>query len=104
MKVDKNIFAKNSNWSFDKNVPKNFDKHISKSVPLYNETHWLCEQVSDYYIKEDSIVYDIGCSTGKLLNKIAIRHKLKKNTKYVGLDVVKKNDYICSKKIITTDR
>ena len=59
-------------------------------MPLYNETHWLCEQVSDYYIKEDSIVYDIGCSTGKLLNKIAIRHKLKKNTKYVGLDVVKK--------------
>ena len=40
MKVDKNIFAKNSNWSFDKNVPKNFDKHISKSVPLYNETHY----------------------------------------------------------------
>ena len=90
MKVDKNIFAKNSSWSFDKNVPKNFDRHISKSVPLYNETHWLCEQISDFYIKEDSTVYDIGCSTGKLLNKIAKRHKFKKKTKYIGLDVVKK--------------
>jgi tRNA (cmo5U34)-methyltransferase len=90
MKVDKNIFAKNSSWSFDKNVPKNFDKHIRKSVPLYNETHWLCEQISDFYIKDDSIVYDIGCSTGKLLNKIANRHKSKKKTKYIGLDVVKK--------------
>lgn len=90
MKVDKNIFAMNSSWSFDKNVPKNFDKHISKSVPLYNEIHWLCEQISDFYIKEDSIVYDIGCSTGKLLYKIAKRHKLKKKAKYIGLDVVKK--------------
>ena len=90
MKVDKNIFAKNSSWSFDNNIPKNFDKHICKSVPLYNEMHWLCEQVSDFYIKEDSTVYDIGCSTGSLLNKIATRHKLKKKNNYVGLDVVKK--------------
>ena len=78
MKVDKNIFAKNGSWSFDKNVPKNFDNHISKSVPLYNEMHWLCEQVSDFYIKDDSIIYDIGCSTGSLLHKLATRHKSKK--------------------------
>ncbi len=98
MKVDKNIFAKNSSWSFDKNVPKNFDKHISKSVPLYNETHWLCEQISDFYVKEDSTVYDIGCSTGKLLNKIAKRHKLKKKVRYIGLDVVKKMILYAQKK------
>ncbi len=90
MKVGKNIFAKNSSWSFDKNVPKNFDKHINKSVPLYNENHWLCEQISDFYIKEDSIVYDIGCSTGTLLKKISLRHKLKNKVKYFGLDIVKK--------------
>ena len=88
MKVDNKIFAKNSSWTFDKNIPKNFDKHIEKSVPLYREMHWLCEQISDFYIKEDSIVYDIGCSTGSLLSKIAARHKLKK-VKYFGLDVVK---------------
>ncbi len=90
MKVDKKIFAQNSSWSFDKNVPKNFDQHISKSVPLYHQMHWLCEQISDFYIKEDSVIYDIGSSTGSLLSKIASRHKLKKNTKYFGLDVVKK--------------
>mgnify|MGYP006155797945 CR=1 FL=1 len=90
MNIDKNIFAKNSSWSFDKNIPKNFDKHISKSVPLYNEMHWLCEQVSDFYIKDDSIIYDIGCSTGSLLFKLATRHKLKKKNKYIGIDVVKK--------------
>jgi len=98
MKVDKNIFAKNSSWSFDKNVPKNFDKHISKSVPMYNEMHWLCKQLSDYYVKNDSLIYDIGCSTGSLLLKIAERHKLKSKTKYIGLDVVKKMINFANKK------
>ena len=78
MKVDKNLFAKNSLWTFDKNVPKQFDSHISKSVPMYHQMHWLCEQLSDFYIKEDSKIYDIGCSTGTLLKKLADRHKFKK--------------------------
>ena len=40
--------------------------------------HWLCEQLSDFYVKEDSVIYDIGCSTGTLLKKIASRHKEKR--------------------------
>ena len=30
-----NIKTENANWSFKGSVPKNFDKHIVKSVPLY---------------------------------------------------------------------
>lgn len=90
MKVDKKISAKNSAWTFDNNVPKNFDKHISKSVPLYYQMQWLCEQISDFYIKEDSLVYDIGCSTGSLLNRVANRHNLKKKANFIGMDIVKK--------------
>ncbi len=90
MKVDKNLFAKNSSWSFDKNVPRKFDKHIYKSVPLYHQMHWLCEQLSDFYVKEDSVIYDIGCSTGTLLKKIASRHKEKRKAKYIGIDIIKK--------------
>ena len=33
-----NILAKDSSWSFGKNVPKKFTKHISKSA-LYLEGH-----------------------------------------------------------------
>ncbi len=62
----------------NKNVPKKFDKHIYKSVPLYHQMHWLCEQLSDFYVKEDSIIYDIGCSTGSLLKRLALRHKEKR--------------------------
>ncbi len=98
MKVDKNLFAENSSWTFDKNVPKHFDKHIEKSVPMYNQMHWLCEQISDFYIKKDSVVYDIGCSTGSLLLNLAKRHKLKNKVKYYGIDIVDKMISFAKKK------
>ena len=85
----KKIFADNSSWTFDKHVPMNFDYHIEKSVPLYNEFQWLGERLSDYYIKEDSLVYDIGCSTGSFLKKLAVRNRNKKKLKFYGIDIVK---------------
>jgi len=89
MKNKNTIFAQNSSWTFSKNVANKFDHHIEKSIPMYNEFHWLGEQLSDYYLKEDSIVYDIGCSTGTFLKKISHRHKNKKKAKYYGIDIVK---------------
>lgn len=86
----KKIIAKNASWTFDNSVPKKFDYHIDKSVPLYEEFHWLARELSDFYLKDDSIVYDIGCSTGLNLKKIAIRHQDKKKIKFYGIDIVKK--------------
>jgi len=73
-KVDKNIFLKNKEWSFSKKIAPLFDYHINKSIPLYKDLHWLCLQVSDYFVRENSTVYDLGCSTGKLLNKLSLRN------------------------------
>tara|TARA_Y100001970_G_scaffold294336_1_gene450941 strand:- start:17309 stop:18022 length:714 start_codon:yes stop_codon:yes gene_type:complete len=86
----KKILAKNASWTFDKAVPKKFDYHIDKSIPLYEEFHWLAKELSDFYLKDDSIVYDIGCSTGLNLKKLAERHKNKKKIKFYGIDIVKK--------------
>ena len=86
----KKIFANNASWTFDKNVAQKFDYHINKSIPIYKELQWLALQLSDYYIKEDSVVYDIGCSTGKFLKLLATRHKNKKKLKFFGIDIVKK--------------
>jgi len=88
-KKSKKIFADNSSWTFGKDVASNFDCHIEKSVPLYNEFKWLGERLSDYYLKEDSIVYDIGCSTGSFLKRLAIRHDNKKKIKFYGIDIIK---------------
>ena len=82
------IYARNSSWSFDKKVPKNFTKHISKSVPFYLEGHEIICEISDFFLKEKSVCYDLGCSTGVLLNKIYNRHKDKK-IEFIGIDSVK---------------
>jgi tRNA (cmo5U34)-methyltransferase len=85
MKIDKKIFSKPSDWKFDKNVTKNFESHISKSVPFYELSHKLTVNISEFFLKNNSLYYDLGCSTGTLLQKIYKRHLLKK-IKYVGID------------------
>ena len=87
-KVGDKISAENSNWTFGGDVCKNFDSHIQKSVPYYDVGHDIIEKLSDFFMPNGSVVYDIGCSTGTLLKKISIRHKSKK-VKLVGCDLEK---------------
>ena len=65
------IKLKNSSWSFVKKVPKSFESHIIKSVPFYKEGHKVITNLSDFFLKDDSTFYDLGCSTGNLINKIS---------------------------------
>ena len=69
-------------WSFGGSVPTKFEKHIAKSVPLYLEGHELIIGLSDFFLNEGSICYDIGCSTANLLKKINKNTKKKKNKIY----------------------
>ena len=73
IKIDKNINSTNSNWKFDKNVAKNFNSHVIKSVPFYNISHDLCVSLSEFFLKENGRCYDIGCSNGALLSKIKLK-------------------------------
>ena len=65
-------------WSFGGKIPNKFEKHISKSVPLYLEGHQIIIRLSDFFLKDESICYDIGCSTGNLLKKISAHTNKKK--------------------------
>ena len=88
-KFDKKIKSKNKEWTFDGDVPKYFDNHVKKSVPFYSEIHELISTFSDYFVSDNSVIYDIGCSTGILLESIYERQKNKKNIKLIGLDISK---------------
>jgi tRNA (cmo5U34)-methyltransferase len=88
-KVGTNIIAKNSSWTFSGNVAKNFDKHIDKSVPLYGWSHDLGLKLSDFFVKKNSKVHDLGCSTGTFVKKLNNRHKNKKIL-IKGYDIEKK--------------
>ena len=86
--VGDKIVAENSNWHFGGNVHKTFDDHVQKSVPQYHTGHEIIEKVSDFFLPNNSIYYDIGCSTGTLINRIYTRHKTKK-INIIGCDTEK---------------
>ena len=60
---------------------------FAKSVPFCKEGQKLVTQISDFFIKKNSICYEIGCSTGTLTKMISLRHKEKKQAKFIGIDI-----------------
>lgn len=85
--VGDNIEAPNAGWSFGGEVPRSFDSHVRRSVPLYAEGHDLICRLSDYFLAENSIVYDLGTATGELLRKLAERHS-RPGIRFIGIDRV----------------
>ena len=84
--VGNNIKLKRGKWTFAKpKIVKNFNNHILKSVPLYKEGHDLIINLSEFFLKDNAICYDLGCSTGELLKKIDQNLRIKSN-KYFGID------------------
>ncbi|NWG47200.1 MAG: methyltransferase domain-containing protein [Alphaproteobacteria bacterium] len=86
MTVGHNIQAENAAWTFGNNVPDTFVDHIRQSVPLYEEGHDLICQLSDFFVSGESVVYEIGVSTGELLKKLAVHNRHKPSARWIGLD------------------
>jgi tRNA (cmo5U34)-methyltransferase len=85
LNVGEDIKAENASWTFGQGTPKVFDKHISKSVPFYQDGHQLVLQISDFFVKKDSICYELGVSTGSLSRQLAARHA--PSVKWFGIDI-----------------
>ena len=52
---------------FGSEVANVFDDMISRSVPFYSEILNQCASFSRLFYKENTNIYDLGCSTGSLL-------------------------------------
>ncbi len=85
--VGDGLKAKNANWAFGGEVAQNFDGHVSKSVPYYSAGHDLVVSLSDYFVQDDSICYELGCSTGALSIKLAEHNAHNKNARFIGIDI-----------------
>tara|TARA_R110000737_G_scaffold15551_1_gene32190 strand:+ start:349 stop:999 length:651 start_codon:yes stop_codon:yes gene_type:complete len=70
-------------FSFD-NI-EDFDGHIDLSIQNYSGLIQHIKNISTYFIKDDSTVYDIGCSTGNLIRVLKDHNKTNKTT-YIGID------------------
>tara|TARA_B100000767_G_scaffold268922_1_gene289967 strand:- start:701 stop:1447 length:747 start_codon:yes stop_codon:yes gene_type:complete len=64
------LIYKPGSWKFNTNVAKIFDTHVRKSIPFYDYGHDMIVKFAQFFLSKDSIVTDIGCSTGTLIKKI----------------------------------
>jgi tRNA (cmo5U34)-methyltransferase len=85
MPVGDSISTRKSGWKFDENVAEHFDEHVRRSVPLYEKGHDLVCELSDFFVQDGSVAYELGTSTGELIEKLA-SHNKHKEVKWVGLD------------------
>ena len=61
---------------------QNLSSHVKKSVPLYEHGHEAVLDLSDFFVKEDSICYELGISTAVL----QVNYKRQKSVKWYGID------------------
>lgn len=83
--VGTHITAKNAAWSFE-DVADDFDAHVEKSVPLYEEGHELVCQLSDFFLHSSSVVTELGTSTGALARKFLRHNETRRDIRYIGVD------------------
>ncbi len=83
--VGEGLAAENASWTFGGKTPDYFENHIKRSIPFYDTGHDLTAKISDYFVKPDSICYELGTSTGTLIRALAQRHK--QSVCWVGIDI-----------------
>ena len=71
-------------FEFDEEVAAVFDDMLQRSVPFYKESQKITEFFALKNLKENGVLYDLGCSTASVL--LNIHRKLEVNANLVGLD------------------
>lgn len=75
-------------WRFDERVAAIFERHVRDSVPFYDEIHRMVAEMSDWFLHDSSLIYDLGTSTGEGIRRIYERHK-HKNLRFLAVDLSK---------------
>jgi tRNA (cmo5U34)-methyltransferase len=83
--VDDLITAVPGEWVFNEEVSKSFDSHVRKSIPLYDEIQRVVVEMSEWFVRDGSVIYDIGSSTGETAALLYEKHK-NKNIKIIGVE------------------
>ena len=84
--VGDTIAAQNARWTFGGDVAEHFEQHIERSVPHYREGHEMAAALSDFFLYDGAVAYELGCSTGALTRRLAERNA-GKELRIVGLEV-----------------
>lgn len=82
--VFKSDIEKASDFKFGANVAKVFDDMVNRSVPYYGEIQRMMAELAADHAREETFVYDLGCSTGTTM--IGMDTMVTPNIKFIGVD------------------
>jgi tRNA (cmo5U34)-methyltransferase len=77
-------YAKPSDFKFSSKVAGVFDDMVNRSVPYYEEMQRMVAELAADHAKENSKIYDLGCSTGTTM--IHMDQTVGDNVQFVGVD------------------
>ena len=63
---------------------EDFDRHIKDSIPNYEFISNIARVYTEIYSRENTSVYDLGCTTGRFLSEIELTEKVRK----IGVDII----------------
>ena len=70
-----------------------FDQHIRQSIRGYADLMSDCVALSEYFVEDGTVVFDIGCSTGTFLHEVRKKNETRcPGARYVGIDIEEKFD------------
>src|SRR5271170_8115959 len=65
-----------------------FDEHIRRSIRGYVDLLSDCVALSEYFVEDGTVVFDVGCSTGTFLREVSRKNRDRcPNARYIGIDV-----------------
>jgi tRNA (cmo5U34)-methyltransferase len=73
-------------FEFNENVARVFDDMLERSIPHYRECQEMVVDWCTRFAREDSNLYDLGCSTGALLLRVASALPEHSRTRLIGID------------------
>ena len=75
-------------FNFNNYNGKDFDEHISNSIPNYNGLRSLIPSIASNFLVKNSNIYDIGCSSGAMLLQLQKDFsRIHSDLSYVGYDI-----------------
>lgn len=104
--VDDSLEQVAGEWEFNEAVADQFDSHVRKSIPLYDEVQRRVTKLSDWFLSgdEDEHVYDLGCATGETIESLVQYHGLNTPIEFVGIDIEQPMLEKAREKLGTTDQ
>lgn len=73
-------------FQFNESVARVFDDMLERSVPFYRHCQNMVLELAPPFIRNDSSIYDLGCSTGTLLSRLAGSIPAEQRVQLIGID------------------